>query len=64
MRQHVARPIPQNTKNNAVERRLARAGQIRDFGDEFEHRADRAFSLRGMARKRMLRRFPRTDLYA
>ena len=60
---HTARPVPQSTKSNAVAGRMARIRPLQFLGDEQEHRADRVLSFRGM-RKRLLRRFPRTDLHA
>ena len=56
-----ARPVPQSTKKNAVAARTTRILPASLLGDEHEHRADRVLSFRGMARKRLLRRFPRTD---
>ena len=58
-----ARPVPTSAKNNAVADRMARFRTVPWLGDEHEHRADRVLSLRGLARKRILRRFPRTDIH-
>ena len=58
-----ARPVPKSPKNNAIAAKLARFLPVQVLEDEHEHRAVRVLSFRGMARKRLLRRFPRTDFY-
>ena len=57
------RPAPTNTEHDGVDQGPRRIRPVRGMGDEREHRADRAFFLQGLARKR-LRRFPWSDFHA
>jgi len=63
MRQNV-RPVRLAACKNDVADRTKQARPNRVPEDEHEHRGDRALFFCGPARRRLLRRFPRTDLHA